>query len=186
MRVLERGRTQRMRARPIAISLPLGFALTLTTYVTVADPSTMLEPSYLLEGRFALGVGMTYQYDGCKGTTLALASWSTRDDHYELGAFRFLNPQSDSAVLWPGPIGSLRHRGAGVCTGGCLTAPALSYFLVEARPTRTRPMILILLSHIQTYESHKEFGILELHLKTSVFEVANRMKCRFSENWLKT
>jgi len=73
MRVPERGRTHRMRARPIAILMPLGFALPLTPYVTVADPS-MLEPSYLLEGRFALGVGMTYQYDGSKGTTLALAS----------------------------------------------------------------------------------------------------------------
>jgi hypothetical protein len=126
MCVLERERTQRMRARPIgrsdrnlalvhvglsdsrnpvrgvrvrpiatpiAILLPLGFALTLTTYVTVAD-SSMLEPSYLLEGRFALGVAMTYQYDGSKGTTLALDSWSTRDDHYELGAFRFLTPQT--------------------------------------------------------------------------------------------
>ena len=59
-----------MRARPIAILLLLGFTLTLTPYVTVAD-STLLEPSYLLEGRFALGVGMTYQYDGSKGTTLA-------------------------------------------------------------------------------------------------------------------
>jgi hypothetical protein len=93
MRVLERGRTQRMRALPIAISLPLGFALTLTPYVTVAD-SSILEPSYLLDGRFALGVGMTYQYDGSKGTNLALASWSTRDDHYESGAFRFLTPQT--------------------------------------------------------------------------------------------
>jgi hypothetical protein len=41
MRVLERGRTQRMRARPIAILVPLGFTLTLTLtpYVTVADSS---------------------------------------------------------------------------------------------------------------------------------------------------
>jgi len=27
--------------------------------------------------------------------------------------------------------------------------------------------------------------MLELHLKTPVFEIANRMKCRFTENWLK-
>jgi hypothetical protein len=97
MCAVERGRTHRMPARQIAMQIAtlvlLGFALTLTPYVTVAD-SSMLKPSYLLEGRFALGVGMTYQYDGSTGTTLALASWRTRDDHYELGAFRFLTPQT--------------------------------------------------------------------------------------------
>jgi len=93
MCVLERGRTHRMRARPISTLLPLGFALTLVSYVSVAD-SSALQPSFLLEGRFSFGVGMTYQYDGSKGTTLALASWSTGNDHYELGAFRFLTPQT--------------------------------------------------------------------------------------------
>jgi hypothetical protein len=97
---------RRVRVRQITMQIAtlvlLGFALTLTPYVTVAD-SSMLEHSYLLEGRFALGVGMTYQYDGSRGTTLALASWSTRDDHYELGVFRFRTPQTrlDCALAEP-------------------------------------------------------------------------------------
>jgi hypothetical protein len=77
----------------IATMVPLGFTLSLTSCVTVADASG-LEPSYLLEGHFALGVGMTYQYDGSEGTNLALPTWSTRDDHYELAAFRFLTAQT--------------------------------------------------------------------------------------------
>jgi hypothetical protein len=47
-----------------------------------------------LDGHFALGAGMTYQYDGSKGTTVAVATWSTHDDHYELAAFRFLTAQT--------------------------------------------------------------------------------------------
>src|ERR1700686_3396152 len=73
-------------AMHIATMVPLGFTLSLTSCVTVAAASG-LEPSYLLEGHFALGVGMTYQYDGSEGTNLALATWSARDDHYELAAF---------------------------------------------------------------------------------------------------
>jgi uncharacterized NAD(P)/FAD-binding protein YdhS len=67
--------------------MPLGFALPLTPYVTVADRS-MLEPSYLLERRFALGVGMTYQYDGSKGTTLALASMRASRNPTKAKTFR--------------------------------------------------------------------------------------------------
>jgi hypothetical protein len=50
--------------------------------------------SRVLDGHFALGAGMTFQYDGSKGTDLVFATWSTRDDHYELAAFRFLTPQT--------------------------------------------------------------------------------------------
>jgi hypothetical protein len=55
------------------------------------------------DGRFALGAGMTYQYDGSRGTDLAFASWSTRDDHYELAAFRFLSPQMRLGCPLAGP-----------------------------------------------------------------------------------
>ena len=50
--------------------------------------------SFSFDGHFALGAGMTYQYDGSKGTTVGVASWSTDDDRYELAAFRFLTAQT--------------------------------------------------------------------------------------------
>jgi hypothetical protein len=65
----------------------------LVPYTTAAD-SSVSQLSYLLDGHFALGGGMTYQYDGSKGTTLGLAAWSSLDDHYEWVAFRFLTPQT--------------------------------------------------------------------------------------------
>jgi Lipid A 3-O-deacylase (PagL) len=68
-------------------------SLMFTPYVIMAE-STTLEPSIVVDGHFALGAGMTYQYDGSKGTNLVFATWSTRDDHYELAAFRFLSPQT--------------------------------------------------------------------------------------------
>ena len=48
------------------------------------------------DGHLALGAGMTYQYQygGSKGTTLGLVTWSSREDHYELAAFRFFAPQT--------------------------------------------------------------------------------------------
>jgi hypothetical protein len=49
--------------------------------------------SGVLDGHFAVGVGMTYQYDGSKGTNLGTATWTSSQDHYELAAFRFLTPQ---------------------------------------------------------------------------------------------
>jgi len=50
--------------------------------------------SPVLDGQLALGAGMTYQYDGSKGTDLAVASWTSGEDHYELAAFRFLTAQT--------------------------------------------------------------------------------------------
>jgi hypothetical protein len=67
---------------------------------TDSQPSESRSPdsrawwSRVLDGHLALGAGMTYQYDGSKGTDLVFAMWSTRDDRYELAAFRFLTPQT--------------------------------------------------------------------------------------------
>jgi len=46
------------------------------------------------DGQLALGAGMTYQYDGSKGTDLGVATWTSSQDHYELAAFRFLTAQT--------------------------------------------------------------------------------------------
>jgi len=46
------------------------------------------------DGHLALGAGMTYQYDGSKGTDLGAATWTSSEDHYELAAFRFLTAQT--------------------------------------------------------------------------------------------
>jgi hypothetical protein len=48
----------------------------------------------LLQGHLALGAGMTYQYDGTRTAALGLATWTWREDHYELAAFRFLTAQT--------------------------------------------------------------------------------------------
>jgi hypothetical protein len=49
--------------------------------------------STFLDGQLALGAGMTCQYDGSKGTTLGLATYTWRD-HYELAAIRFFSAQT--------------------------------------------------------------------------------------------
>jgi hypothetical protein len=61
-----------------------------------ADNATLWQAvrAVISEGHFALGVGMTYQYDGSQGTTLGVASWSSREDQYELAAFRFFSSQT--------------------------------------------------------------------------------------------
>jgi hypothetical protein len=50
--------------------------------------------STFLDGQLALGAGMTYQYDGSKGTTLGIATYTWRDDNYELAAIRFFTAQT--------------------------------------------------------------------------------------------
>jgi hypothetical protein len=50
--------------------------------------------SGVLDGHLAVGAGMTYQYDGSKGTNLGAATWTSSEDHYELAAFRFLGAQA--------------------------------------------------------------------------------------------
>jgi len=50
--------------------------------------------SAVLDGHLAVGAGMTYQYDGSKGTDLGVATWTSSQDHYELAAFRFLTAQT--------------------------------------------------------------------------------------------
>jgi hypothetical protein len=47
-----------------------------------------------MDGHFALGAGLTYQYDGSKGTDLGVATWTSNQDHYEVAAFRFLTAQT--------------------------------------------------------------------------------------------
>jgi hypothetical protein len=47
-----------------------------------------------LDGHLAVGAGMTYQYDGSKGTDLSVATWTSSQDRYELAAFRFLTAQT--------------------------------------------------------------------------------------------
>jgi hypothetical protein len=77
----------------VARLISLVLVLMLMPYVIMAD-SPKFEPSFLADGHFALAAGMTYQYDDSKGTNLAFGTWSTRDDRYELAAFRFLSPQT--------------------------------------------------------------------------------------------
>ena len=50
--------------------------------------------SRVLDGHWALGAGITYQYDGSKGTDLGVATWTSRQNHWELAAFRFLTAQT--------------------------------------------------------------------------------------------
>jgi len=50
--------------------------------------------SGIQDGHLAVGAGMTYQYDGSKGTNLGVATWTSREDHYEVAAFRFFSPQT--------------------------------------------------------------------------------------------
>lgn len=42
-----------------------------------------------LDDHLARGVGMTVQYDGSRGTDLGIASWSFRQDRFELATVRF-------------------------------------------------------------------------------------------------
>lgn len=46
---------------------------------------------------------MTYQYDGSKGTTLGIATYTWRDDHYELAAIRFFSAQTRLGDALAGP-----------------------------------------------------------------------------------
>jgi|ERR1700722_8015452 len=50
--------------------------------------------SRVLDGHLASGAGMTYQYDGSKGTDLGVATWTSRENHWELAAFRFMTAQT--------------------------------------------------------------------------------------------
>lgn len=75
-----------------ALTIVLAILLIVIPCEVDADSTGSDSPS--LDGHFALGAGMTYQYDGSKGTTVAVATWSTHDDHYELAAFRFLTAQT--------------------------------------------------------------------------------------------
>jgi hypothetical protein len=45
------------------------------------------------DGHWALGTGMSMQYDGTGPATLGLATYTWHDNHYEVAAFRFLTAQ---------------------------------------------------------------------------------------------
>jgi hypothetical protein len=69
----------------------------------VAQPAAAQDSGRFQDGRFAIGDGITYQYDGTKAASLALASYTWDDDRYELGAFRFLTGQIRKNNLLAGP-----------------------------------------------------------------------------------
>jgi hypothetical protein len=56
-----------------------------------------------LDDHLALGVGMTVQYDGSRGTDLGIASWSFRQDRFELAAFRFVSEQTRRRICLSEP-----------------------------------------------------------------------------------
>jgi hypothetical protein len=68
--------------------------LAVATPVRAQDANSRAWWSGVLDGHLALGAGMTYQYDGSKGTNLGVATWTSREDHYEVAAFRFFSPQT--------------------------------------------------------------------------------------------
>ena len=76
----------------IAAALWSGLALFLAPRVRAAEAPAA--PSDFLDGHLALGTGMSIQYDGTSPTSLGLATWTWREDHYELAAFRFLRAQT--------------------------------------------------------------------------------------------
>jgi hypothetical protein len=84
-----------------ALTMVLAILLIVTPCEANAESTGSNSPS--LDGHFALGGGMTYQYDGSKGTTVGVATWSADNDHYELAAFRFLSAQTrfDRALAEP-------------------------------------------------------------------------------------
>jgi hypothetical protein len=50
--------------------------------------------SRFLDGQVAMGAGMSIQYDGTKPTTLGVSTYTLRNDHYDLAAFRFFTAQT--------------------------------------------------------------------------------------------
>ena len=81
----------RIEARAAA-ALWIGLALFVAPRV-YAGEETAREPADS-SGHLALGTGVSVQYDGTSTTPLGLATWTWRDDRYELAAFRFLEAQT--------------------------------------------------------------------------------------------
>jgi hypothetical protein len=60
----------------------------------IETPNSRTWWSGVLDGHLTVGAGMTYQYDGSKGTDLGVTTWTSSQDHYEVAAFRFLSAQT--------------------------------------------------------------------------------------------
>src|ERR1700722_5249447 len=75
----------------IATALCIGLALILAARVHAGEAPATESDFY---GHFALGTGVSVQYDGTSTTPLGVATWTWDYDHYELGAFRFLEAQT--------------------------------------------------------------------------------------------
>ncbi|MGO9266365.1 MAG: hypothetical protein ACLQBA_16045 [Candidatus Binataceae bacterium] len=61
---------------PALLTIALAILLFVIPREVVADSTG--SDSLFLDGHFAVVAGMTYQYDGSKGTTLGVATWSYR------------------------------------------------------------------------------------------------------------
>jgi hypothetical protein len=93
---------QHFPACRIAASLWIGLALFLASRVRAAE-APVAEPLDFLDGHFAVGAGMSIQYDGTSTSTLGLATWTWDDDRYELAVFRFSTSQRRLGETLAGP-----------------------------------------------------------------------------------
>jgi hypothetical protein len=75
----------------VAAALWIGLAPFLAPRVHAGEEAAAEPPDFY--GHFALGTGMSVQYDGTSTTPLGLATWTWDNNHYELAAFRFLTSQ---------------------------------------------------------------------------------------------
>jgi Lipid A 3-O-deacylase (PagL) len=80
-----------MKSRLSVLGLTMALAGTPSLSCAATRPEN--ESGQFLDGQFSIGGGSTYQYDGSKGTSLALVTWTWADDRYELAAIRFLSRQ---------------------------------------------------------------------------------------------
>jgi hypothetical protein len=80
-----------LKFRLRALGLTLALAGTPSLSRAAIRPEN--ESGQFTDGQFSIGGGSTYQYDGSKGTSLALVTWTWADDRYELAAIRFLGRQ---------------------------------------------------------------------------------------------
>jgi hypothetical protein len=92
--VSRRCASSRRIAFGLATSSCIVLGLTLAPRATAGEPAAKGPWGFFLDGHLALGAGMTYQYDGSKGTNLGVATWTSSEDHYEVAAFRFLTAQT--------------------------------------------------------------------------------------------
>jgi hypothetical protein len=89
--------------RPLYPSRSFGAPAPVPSRYPPCAPDAAQSGEQFLDGQFSIGGGSTYQYDGSKGTSLALVTWTWADDRYELAAIRFLSRQvkRDSVLANP-------------------------------------------------------------------------------------